>query len=85
MIDVKYSWWDEEHQVMVLYLPLPEGIDECVTINDDLSHTIIISTDICPDRQKKAFLHALCHIERNHLEDGIEVGKCENECRMGVA
>ena len=77
MIDIRYSWWDEQNQVMVLYLPLPEGIEECVTINADLSHTVIISTDICPGRQLKAYQHALEHIRRNHLEDGVDVQHAE--------
>ena len=76
-----HAWWDAENCVMVIYMALPEGIDECVTPNPDGSYTVFISTDICPKRQKDAYFHALCHIRENHLEDGVEVGRAEIEAR----
>ena len=81
IFEQSHAWWDDVNGVMVVYIALPEGVDECVTVNEDGSYTVFISTDICPKRQKDAYNHALCHIRENHLEDGIEVGKAEIEAR----
>lgn len=80
-----HQWWDEVHGVMVVYMALPEGIDECVTVNPDLTYTVFVSTDVPEDRQKAAYRHALFHIEHNHLEDGIEASRSEFEAHRSAS
>lgn len=59
------TWYDELNGLNVVFLALPDGIDEAVTVNPDGSYTAFISTQICEDRQRKAYQHALWHISHD--------------------
>ena len=51
-----------------------------ITINEDCSYTAIIAANRCQAKQKKAYRHALDHIEHNELEDGVDVQQAEKRC-----
>lgn len=62
------SWWDSKNELMVVYIALPEGVDEMVTPNPDGTHTVFISTSLCEEKQRMAFDHAVSHICRQDFE-----------------
>lgn len=55
------------------------SISETVTKNDDGSYTIFLNARFSYEQQKKAYNHALCHIQRNDF-DRYDVDMIENEC-----
>ena len=59
---------------------LPKDVDEVITINEDCSYTAIIAENRCQDKQRKAYRHAVSHIEHNELEDGVDVQQAEKRC-----
>lgn len=73
-----YQWFDEENNVIVVYLALPDGINEVLTPNGDGTYTIFISTQICEEKQRNAYAHALCHIRNNDFEKN-DVNAIEND------
>ena len=56
------TWFDEKHNCNVTYLSLPHGVNEALTLNDDGSFTVFISTQISQEKQEAAYKHALWHI-----------------------
>ena len=62
-----YSWFDEKHNANVVYMALPPGIDGFISPNDDGSFTILISTDISEERQKRAYEHEIDHLIHDDL------------------
>ncbi len=70
-------WFDEKHNCTVVFVDFPEGIDEFVTENADGSYTVFIAKNRCQKRMEEAFRHALTHIERGDLEDGVNVQEAE--------
>ncbi len=53
--------------IFLYYVELPDGIDEMVTPCLD-GYTVYISSRISPERQRKAYLHALRHIRERDFE-----------------
>ena len=62
-----YSWWDSENNCNIVYLALPPGIDGFISPNEDGTYTILISTDICEERQRRAYEHELSHLRNDDL------------------
>lgn len=75
------KWYDEKHDLTIVYMNLPKNVDEAITANSDGSYTAVISDRICEKRQLEAYKHALKHIENNDLEDGKVVQELEKKCR----
>ena len=61
-------WFDEEHEAVVVKMPLPPEIEEAVTQNDDGTHTIVINDRISDAAAVRAYRHALRHIERSDFD-----------------
>ena len=74
------KWYDEKHDLTIVYMNLPKDVDEVLTINEDCSYTAIIAENRCQDKQRKAYRHAVSHIEHNELEDGVDVQQAEKRC-----
>lgn len=51
--------------IILIYHDLPSRICALTHANDDGSYTIFVNQNICHERQLKAVLHELSHIERN--------------------
>jgi len=73
------KWYDEKHDLTIVYMSLPKDVDEVMTINSDCSYTAIINDHCCQSKQLKAYKHVLKHIENNDLEDGKDVQQIERE------
>ena len=73
------KWYDEKHDLTIVYMNLPKDVDEVMTINSDCSYTAIINECCCPSKQLKAYRHILKHIENNDLEDGKDVQQIRKE------
>lgn len=52
----------------VYLIPLPGGVRETVSYNEDGSHTILIREDLSREDQLKAYAHARRHIVNNDFE-----------------
>lgn len=74
------KWYDEKHDLTIVYMNLPKDVDEVLTINEDCSYTAIIAENRCQAKQRKAYRHAVSHIEHNELEDGVDVQQAEKRC-----
>lgn len=77
------KWYDEEHDLTIVYMSLPKDADEILTVNEDNSYTAVIAENRCRSRQLKAYKHVLKHIENNDLEDGKDVQQVEKEAHSG--
>ena len=73
------KWYDEKHDLTIVYMSLPKDVDEVMTINSDCSYTAIINESCCQSRQLNAYKHVLKHIQNNDLEDGKDVQQIEKE------
>ena len=78
-----YSWYDEEHNANVLYIALPSGIDGFISPNSDGTVTIVISTDISEERQRRAFQHELEHLLNDDLYNA-SAEEAEARCHRGI-
>lgn len=65
-------WWDERNGVIVVTLPLPAGVDEAVTPNEDDTHTVFLNENRPRSIRIRAYNHALGHIQRG------DFGSCES-------
>lgn len=74
------KWYDEKHNLTIVYMSLPKDVDEVITINEDCSYTAIIAENRCQDKQKKAYEHAVSHIDHDDFEDGKYVQIIEKRC-----
>ena len=74
------KWYDEKHNLTIVYMSLPKNVDEAVTINEDCSYTAVIAENRCQAAQQEAYRHVLKHIENNDLEDGNIVQEVEKRC-----
>ena len=74
------KWYDEQHDLVVLFLPLPKDTDGAITINEDGTYTAVIADGLCPEKKLKAYRHALNHIENGDLDDGKIVQDIEKRC-----
>ena len=63
-------WYDEQHDLTIVFLALPMNVDGVITVNDDCSYTAFINNKKCPDRQAQAYKHALEHIKNGDFRDG---------------
>lgn len=57
-------WYDEKNRVIVVTMPLPAGVDEAVTPNDDETHTVFLNENRPASVRIRAYDHALGHIRR---------------------
>lgn len=57
-------WYDEKNGIMVVTMPMPEGVDEAVTPNDDETHTVFLNENRPESARIRAYHHALGHILR---------------------
>ena len=73
-------WYDEKHNLTIIYMSLPKNVQEEITVNEDGSYTAAISDKLCPAKQMKAYLHALNHIKHDDFEDGKDVRQIEKRC-----
>lgn len=64
------TWYDEEHDAVVVCLWLPEGVDEAVHPNEDGTFSIFLRESMPDARKVKAYHHALKHIRRNDFAPG---------------
>lgn len=78
-----YNWYDELHGIMVVYMPLPQGVDGFLSPCPDGTYEIIISTDICEERQRKAYEHELDHIRHDDLYRA-SAEEAELRCHYGI-
>lgn len=74
------KWYDEKHNLTIVYMNLPVGVDEAITINEDCSYTAVIAENQCQEKQYKAYLHAVDHIENDDFENGKDVQQIERRC-----
>lgn len=73
------KWYDEKHDLTIVYMNLPKDVDEVITVNNDCSYTAIIAENRCQQKQLEAYKHALKHIKNDDLEDGKDVQDIEKE------
>lgn len=74
------KWYDEKHNLTIVYMNLPKDVDEVLTVNEDCSYTAFIAENRCEAKQKKAYRHAVWHINHEDMEDGKEVQEIEKRC-----
>ena len=79
-----YSWWDELNYCHIVYLALPPGIDGFLSPNDDGTYTILISTDISEERQRRAYEHELDHLRNDDLY-APSADEAERRCHKNEA
>lgn len=77
-------WYDEKHDAVVAYMPLPLEVHEAVTPNADGTHTVIINDQITEEQARKAYRHALHHIEADDFGSGASAQMLEKRAE-GVA
>lgn len=65
-------------QVFMFTFPTTK-IHEAVVENFDGSYTILIADCLSPDAKRKAYLHALSHIERGDFSSSKSVNEIEYE------
>lgn len=70
--------------VHVLFLQLPNHIKEFVTLNPDMSYTIVLNASHSHETHLEAYAHALHHIEEHDFDncasaDMIEVFAHQNQ------
>ena len=73
-----HIWYDEKNKTNVVYIALPEGMNEGVTVNPDGSYTVFISSQISDQKQREAYQHALWHIRHDDFWKP-DVQKIEHE------
>ena len=64
-------------EIIVQFLDLPETVAEMVTENEDGTHTIFLNSKMTCEKQRKAYLHALDHIERDDFRSGLTAQEIE--------
>lgn len=55
--------------VQVLFLKLPNHIKEFVTMNPDMSYTIVLNVNHSHETHLEAYAHALQHIEEHDFDN----------------
>ena len=75
------SWFCEEHDVMVVLFRHPGPVAEAVTPNADGTYTVFINADLCAEKRRSAFEHALRHSSAGDFYRAAEIGQIEREAR----
>ena len=70
-------WYDWEHEAVVVKMALPLEVDEAVTPNEDGTHTVIINDRITEEKARRAYAHALRHIEAGDFQSGEDAQTIE--------
>lgn len=70
--------------VNVKLLHLGKGVREIVFENEDGGHTVFIEEQLAPEAQRKAFLHAMRHIEEDDFGKHGNVGRIEAEAHAAA-
>ena len=78
-------WYDEEHDLNVFFAVFPNGADEFITLNEDGSYTAFIACNRCPERMRKAYLHAVDHIINDDFYSPDSVDQIETRCHRNQA
>ena len=73
-------WFDEKNGVVVVHMPLPLGVAEAITPNEDDTHTVIISDRITESQARQAYRHALSHIRHGDFQSAEDVQTIERRC-----
>lgn len=77
--EIMIVWYDDKNNINVVYIALPEGMNEGITVNPDGSYTAFISTQISQKKQWEAYQHALWHIQHDDFSRTDDVQKIEAE------
>lgn len=67
--------------VNVIVIHLGRGVREMVFENEDGGHTVFIDDQLTPEAQRKAFLHAMRHIEEDDFGRHGDVQEIETRAR----
>lgn len=58
--------------IVLVYYALPKTVHACTRANEDGSYTILINDSLCRERQIKAVLHELTHINGNDFSSDVQ-------------
>lgn len=67
--------------INVQLIHLGRGVREMVFENEDGGHTVFIDDQLAPEAQRKAFLHAMRHIEEDDFGRHGSVQEIETRAR----
>lgn len=69
-----------QNDVHVYIVDLPSGVHECVMPDtEDDGYTVYLNRTLSEEARRRAFDHALKHINSRHFEDGKTVQEIEAE------
>ncbi len=65
--------------IFIRYIKLPYKIPAFTILDDNGDYNIYINTEVCPDKQRAAYMHEMYHITHNHFYDNLDLESDEFE------
>ena len=69
---------NDNGEIFVRIVPFPCAVGGMVIPNDDGTYNVYINANLSNQRQRKAFIHELMHIERGDLYSSAPIEEIDN-------